>query len=113
MDLEHAKHILTVLSNGIHPITGEILPDSDSSNQLAVVRAINTVLRERGTDTGENTPSSKRTLPENSGKPWTEEDDAELCRMFDSGCSRKELSVHFKRTVGSISARLEKLGRIL
>ena len=45
MDLEHAKHILTVLSNGIHPITGEILPDSDSSNQLVVVRAINTVLR--------------------------------------------------------------------
>ncbi len=109
MDLEHAKHILTVLSNGIHPITGEILPDSDSSNQLVVVRAINTVLRAL-----ETTPcSNKRTLPENSGKPWTEEDDVELCRMFDSGCSRKELSVHFKRTVGSISARLEKLGRIL
>lgn len=109
MELERAKHILTVLSDGIHPITGEILPDSDSSNQLEVVRAINTVLRALET----NAPASKRSLPENNGKPWTEDDDAELCQLFDSGCSRKEMSAHFKRTAGSISARLEKLGRIL
>ena len=109
MDLERAKHILTILSDGIHPITGEILPDSDSSNQLEVVRALNTILRALETQT----PSTKRSLPENNGKPWTEDDDAELCRLFDSGFSRKELSAHFKRTAGSISARLEKLGRIL
>lgn len=45
MDLTYAKHILATLADVIHPVTGEILPDSDSANQPEVIRAITTVLR--------------------------------------------------------------------
>ena len=31
----------------------------------------------------------KNQLPENNGKPWTEELDDELCRLFDGGMKRK------------------------
>lgn len=54
----------------------------------------------------------KRPLPENNGKPWTEELDSELCRLFDEGMKKKELCAHFKRSPGSIESRLEKLGRL-
>ena len=33
----------------------------------------------------------KKPLPENNGKPWTEELDDELCRLFDGGMKKKDL----------------------
>ena len=32
MDIEYAKKVLSVLADGVNPITGEILPATDSSN---------------------------------------------------------------------------------
>lgn len=108
MDIERAKELLTTLADGINPITGEILPDSDSCNQVEVVRALNTVLR-----TLDKQPKqSGRTAPDNAGKPWTKEDEHALCQMFDDGCTRAEISNHFKRSTGAITSRLVKLGRI-
>lgn len=54
----------------------------------------------------------KKTLPENNGKPWTEELDDELCRLFDDGMKRKDLCAHFGRTSGAIESRLERLGKL-
>ena len=109
MDIERAKEILTALADGINPVTGEILPEGDSCNQVEVVRALNTVLR-----TLDKKPKqSSRTAPENAGKPWSTEDENMLCQMFDDGCTRAEMSSHFKRTTGSITSRLVKLGKIV
>ena len=44
MDICHAKELLTVLADGINPLTGEVLPSSDSCNQVEVVRALHAVL---------------------------------------------------------------------
>ena len=108
MDIERAKELLTTLADGINPVTREILPDSDSCNQVEVVRALNTVLR-----TLDKQPKQiNRTAPENAGKPWTKEDENTLCQMFDDGCTRTEIAVHFKRSTGSITSRLVKLGKI-
>ena len=54
----------------------------------------------------------KKTLPENNGKPWTEELDDELCRLFDGGMKRKDLCAHFGRTSGAIESRLARLGKL-
>lgn len=56
--------------------------------------------------------SSKRKKAENAGKPWSKEDDALLCEMYDAGCSKNDIAKHFMRTSNSISARLVKLGKI-
>ena len=48
----------------------------------------------------------------NAGKPWTEEDEETLSRMFDNGCSKKDICAYFKRTEGAIAARLVQLEKI-
>ena len=49
-------------------------------------------------------------LPENTGQAWTEEQDAELTRLYrDDGKGGQELATHFQRTRGSIAARLVRL----
>ena len=108
MDVERAKELLTILADGVNPLTGELLADDDSCNQIEIVRALNTVLRKLDYQPNR----AIKPLPENAGKPWTKEDEEILCRMFDAGCSRKEICNHFKRTVGAIAARLVKLGKI-
>lgn len=42
-------------------------------------------------------------------KPWSEQLDAELTRMYYDGIPKKDLAKHFGRTSGAISARVEKL----
>ena len=108
MDIERAKELLTVLSDGVNPLTGELLSEDDSCNQVEIVRALNTVLRFI-----EGLPKkATKPLPENAGKPWTKEDEDALGRMFEAGCSRKEICNHFKRSSGAIAARLVKMGKI-
>lgn len=105
MDIERAKEILGYLADGIDPFTGTLLDEDSICNQADVVRAFHTIQIELD-------KRKKNNLPENSGKPWTDELDKELAEMFDEGMSEKELSEHFKRTRGSINSRLKRLGKI-
>lgn len=108
MDIERAKELLTALSDGVNPLTGEVLSEDDSCNQVEIVRALNTVLRVL-----DGHPKMSRKLsPENAGKPWTKENEEILARMFEQGCTRKEICNYFKRSPGAIAARLVKLGKI-
>ena len=104
MEIQRARELLTILADGIDPLTGEVLPDDHVCNKGEIVRALNCVL--------EQTRSPGRSQPKNAGKPWTEELDDELCRLFDDGASRRELSEHFGRSRGAIEARLERLGKL-
>lgn len=108
MDIERAKRLLTELSDGVNPLSGEILAEDDSCNQVEIVRALNVVLRFVDT----HTPKGNKQTPENAGLPWSREDEEILCRMYDAGCTRKEICHYFKRSTGAIAARLVKLGKI-
>lgn len=107
MDAKRAKELLEILADGVNPLTGEILPDGDSCNQAEIVRALHVAVK-----TLEVAEKRSRPQPENAGKPWTVEDDKALCEMFDLGYSKKDIAAHFKRSGGSIAARLVRLGRI-
>ena len=78
MDIQRAKELLTVLAEGVDPLTGEVLPDDHVCNKGEIVRALNCAVEELSR-------RRKKPLPENNGKPWTEELDDELCRLFDGG----------------------------
>lgn len=108
MDIERAKEILAILADGVNPVTGEILPDNDSANQVEVVRALNAVL----ISLDKSKKPSKKDLPENAGKPWAKADEALLCHMFDQKRSKADICTHLKRTQGSIAAKLVRLGKI-
>ena len=105
MDIQRAKELLTVLADGVDPLTGEVLPDDHVCNKGEIVRAQNCAVEELSR-------RRKKPLPENNGKPWTEELDDELCRLFDGGMKKKDLCTHFGRTSGAIESRLERLGKL-
>lgn len=110
MDLQRAKELLEILADGVDPLTGEVLPEESVCNKAEIVRAFHCILntlQEKAVET-----KMKKTQPENAGKPWTDEDDAQLCRMFDAGSTKKELCAYFKRSRGGIAARLVRVGKI-
>ena len=85
--------------------TYDVLPDDHVCNKGEIVRALNCaveVLSRR----------KKKPLPENNGKPWTEELDRELSHLFDGGMKKQDLCEHFGRTSGAIESRLERLGKM-
>lgn len=106
MDKAYATQILETLADGINPTTGELLSPDDSCNQPDVIRALHEAAAAL------KKAKDKKPLPENAGKPWTAEDEEELKRMFEAGCSKKDICAYFKRTEGSIAARLVRLGLI-
>ena len=106
MDIQHAKELLKTLADGTNPLTGEVLSQNDSCNQPDIVRALYVALAELDKQPGR----TKGLQPENAGKPWTPEDDERLIECFKSGMTPKELCNEFKRSSGSISSRLARLG---
>ena len=107
MDIKRAKELLELLADGIDPITGEVLEADHVCNQAEIVRALHVAV-----GTLDKKAANQRKLPENAGKPWEKEDDEVLCRMFDAGSTKKDMCAYFKRTSGSIAARLVRLGKI-
>ena len=108
MDIISAKEILRTLADGINPMTGEVLPESDTCNQVDIVRALYAVLAELD----KHLPKKNREQPENAGKPWTPAEDDQLILAYRGGTKTTELAKVHKRTKGSIAARLVKLGEI-
>lgn len=107
MEIIRAKELLEALADGVDPLTGEVLPASDSCNQPDIIRALHLAVAEL-----ERASKRMKSLPENAGKPWTPESDKKLLGMFDEGSSKRELCAYFKRTEGAIESRLVRLGRI-
>lgn len=105
MDITRAKEIVSTLAEGVDPTTGEILPTDHVCNNVEVVRAFYALLQQE-------MPASKKKMPENSGKKWTEEDDELLKELFERGMKRSQLQKTFMRSRASIEARLVKLGLI-
>lgn len=108
MDIIRAKELLETLADGVNPMTGEVLPECDSCNQLEVVRALHTVLKSLESIS----ETRKKPQAENAGKPWSEEDEERLSQMFEAGYTSREICDHFGRTKGAIAARLVRLGKI-
>ena len=106
MDIKRAKEIISALAEGVDPTTGEILPENSVYNKSDIVRALYTVLNYLDTD------KTKRNLPDNAGKPWTNEEEKRLRELYNSGLSKKEIANELCRTTGSISSRLARLGLI-
>ena len=108
MDIKRATERLTLLADGVEPLTDEVLENDHVCNKPELIRALHVVLGEL-----EKRPKKKAvSLPENAGKPWTNEEDEELYLMFDERLEPQFVCDHFKRTTGGIASRLVQLGKI-
>jgi hypothetical protein len=114
MELQSARQIIDTLAQGIHPITGEAMPEDSPYNAPPVIRALFAV--SQALDTAVAPPPAKVRVraapPVNAGKPWSDEDDAMLLAGFDRGDDLKVLADALGRTRFGVEQRLIKLGKI-
>ena len=125
MELQTARQIIDTLAQGIHPVTGEAMPEDSPYNAPPVIRALFAVSQAlEAAPTGvaappaakpakaAKAPRERTPQPVNAGKPWSAEDDAQLEAGFDQGDDPKKLADKLGRTRFGIEQRLIKLGKL-
>ena len=115
MELQIARQIIDTLAQGIHPITGEAMPDDSPYNAPPVIRALHAVARalEGGAMSPAAEPAKARAqVPPNAGKKWSPQEDAALEIAFDAGIPIKQVAQELGRTGFAVEQRLVKLGKI-
>jgi hypothetical protein len=112
MELQAARQIIDTLAQGIHPVTGEVMPEDSPYNAAPVIRALFAV--SQALDAGGSAPPAKprRGLPPNAGKPWTQPEDDKLEAAFAAGLDFKHIAEELGRTTFAIEARLVRLGKL-
>lgn len=106
MELHETIKVVRLLSEGVDPTTGEVLPDDHFINRPQVIRALH-----HAHELLQN-PALANNRPANQGKPWPEAEDAALAEAFERGDQIKDIAAEHKRTTGAIRSRLVKLGLI-
>jgi hypothetical protein len=108
MELQTAQQIIDTLAQGIHPVTGEAMPEDSPYNAPPVIRALFAVSQAlQGQPT-----RTRREPPPNAGKAWRDEEDAQLAAAFDAGAAVKQLATDLGRSAFAVETRLIKLGKL-
>jgi hypothetical protein len=114
MELQIARQIIEALAQGIHPVTGEAMPEDSPYNAPPVIRALHVVARALDTAAvaAEEPPRPRRSPPPNAGKAWTGPEDTALETAFDAGVPVKQVAQELGRTAFAVEQRLVKLGKV-
>src|SRR4051812_27748011 len=107
MDMQEAIKIMRALAGGTNPETGEALEPEALCRKPAVVKALN-----RALGALVKQEERERSKPQNSGRYWSREEVAKIYDEVQQGMDFHEIARLHDRTVGSIVARLIKLGKI-
>jgi len=110
MQTIEARPILQSLVQGLDPQTGQALAGDHvlrrgdiASALLAALTALESeALRAR----------RRAQLPQNVGRPWGSQEEAELTSAFRAHEPLREIAARHRRTLAAIEARLEALGLI-
>ena len=114
MTRQEAAMILEQLLNGIHPVTGEVLPEDHVCTETTVMRALHAgyaaLMEVQDADVpGERAdciPASR----ENTHKRWSEEEDQYLRQAWSGGVTVEDMRRSLRRTLRSFKCRLVYLG---
>ncbi len=117
MELQIARQIIDTLAQGIHPVTGEAMPEDSPYNAPPVIRALHAVSRalegEGVAGAGEaRAPRARKALPPNAGKAWSAQEDAALETAFDAGIDIRQVAQELGRTAFAVEQRLMKIGKL-
>ena len=103
--------ILEALADGVHPFTGDELPDESVYQNAKVLRALLAAveaLKHQGTR-----DARQADQPAKAGNPWNAGEDELLVARFEKGLSFADLAKEHGRTSGAIKSRLTKLGKLM
>jgi hypothetical protein len=108
MKEQRARYILQALVQGVDPVTGEELPPETILQNADVLRAL--LAGAMALEQTAARAQRRAQLPDNVGRPWTEDEESTLVAGFKAGDTPTEIAVRHGRTLRAIEARLEKLG---
>jgi hypothetical protein len=116
MELQAARQIIDTLAQGVHPVTGEVMPEDSPYNAPPVIRALvaaSRALEEKPKPkAADRTERVARVQPGNQGKPWSAEDDARLEAAYVAGTDLKLVAQELGRSPFGVESRLVKLGKL-
>ena len=107
METQEALKIVRALASGVHPHTRDALPAHSLYREPDVIKALNRALGALA-----QAEEKERQRPANSGRYWSREEDARICEEVRNGLDFRLIAKAHQRSVGSIVARLVKLGKI-
>jgi hypothetical protein len=110
MEIQEALEVIRRLTDGLHPEKGEALGGNSHYQPPRAIGALNGAVE--ALEFQQQRERSRRSLPANGGKPWTNADDAQICEELRRGINFQEIARLHNRTAGSIVARLIHLDRI-
>jgi hypothetical protein len=110
MEIQEALVIIKKLADGLHPESGVVLPGDSLYQHPQSVRAL--CRAAAALEFQDQRERTKRFLPKNAGKPWSAQEDAQICEELRRGISFDQIAQLHSRTAGSIVARLVRLGKI-
>jgi len=107
MEIQEALKILRALANGTHPEDGQALPPDSVCRTAQTVKALN-----RAVSALVAAEEWVKNRPANAFRYWTRAEEAKICEELKLGLDFNQIAKAHDRTVGSIVARLVKLGKI-
>ena len=110
MEIQETLRIMRALVDGVSPETGEVLTDDAVHQYPPVVRALHQAVV--ALEVIEERERNKRALPAKAGKSWSRAEDEQVCEELRRGIDFHQIAKTHNRTIGSIIARLVKLGKI-
>ncbi len=112
MDIERTHEIVKSLAEGRNPASGLPLDPQHVCQQPDVIRALDHALSfvEHEVRRERRLQRARLTLPRNTGRAWSIEEDRVLAQRYRVGTSIPDVATLRARTPGAITARLERLG---
>ena len=110
MEIGEALTIMRALADGVNPETGEVLTADAVCQYLPVVRALHRSVR--ALEYVAERERSRQTPAVSAGRSWSRAEDAQVCEELRRGIDFHQIAKTHNRTIGSIIARLVKLGEI-
>ncbi|MBS1849514.1 MAG: hypothetical protein JST79_01265 [Acidobacteria bacterium] len=107
MEIQEALKIVRAMANGVNPETGEAVPPDSCYRRDPVIKAMN-----RAIGALLAAEERERNRPSNAGKYWSRSEDAKVCEELRNGMELQQIAKLHSRSVGSIVARLVRLGKI-
>ena len=108
MQEQKARQILQALIQGVDPFNGEELATDSVLQQPEVLRAM--LAGVAALEAGAVRAARRAQMPENVGRPWTQEEEFELITEVQGQMTPEAIAAKHGRTLRAIEVRLEKLG---
>jgi hypothetical protein len=107
MEVQEAITIVRALADGVNPETRETCANDSVYRNPQVVKALN-----RAVAALLSQQERDRNKPTSAGKYWNHAEDEQVCQELRRGNDFHQIAKTHNRTVGSIIARLIKLGKV-